>query len=240
MQTKKQRSDPQIRRTLAEGRRVLGLASERSGITRVINSCIQDFSEIKLLRTTRCTANNGNLRRSNAWEEFVVVAEYVPKSPSDSRSNRSDIQTRAVDCCCLVFRHIPFPCDLPLPPHPSPASLKPLVSKWTHSRLSLPRSPLAPKVPSKSINGTQSSCLLFHRCCSACPASASAYVDNKNFLVVHRSPARRDLIDKMLARYSSDHVVLRELLQNADDARATDVEFRFSSSVAAGACRPCL
>lgn len=38
-----------------------------------------------------------------------------------------------------------------------------------------------------------------------------------------------DLVDKMLARYSSDHVVLRELLQNADDARASHVEFRFTT-----------
>ena len=43
---------------------------------------------------------------------------------------------------------------------------------------------------------------------------------------------RSDLIDKMLARYSSDHVVLRELLQNADDAGASDVEFRFVMSSA--------
>ena len=34
---------------------------------------------------------------------------------------------------------------------------------------------------------------------------------------------QRDLIDKMLARYSSDFVVGRELLQNAADARATQV-----------------
>ncbi len=34
---------------------------------------------------------------------------------------------------------------------------------------------------------------------------------------------QKDLVDKMLARYSSDFVVLRELLQNADDAKATDV-----------------
>ena len=33
---------------------------------------------------------------------------------------------------------------------------------------------------------------------------------------------QKDLVDKMLARYSSDFVVLRELLQNADDARATE------------------
>ncbi|UJR34614.1 hypothetical protein I4U23_027391 [Adineta vaga] len=31
----------------------------------------------------------------------------------------------------------------------------------------------------------------------------------------------RNLIDKMLARYSSEFVVCRELIQNADDAGAT-------------------
>lgn len=33
----------------------------------------------------------------------------------------------------------------------------------------------------------------------------------------------------MLARYSSDNVVLRELLQNADDAKATEVQFQFAT-----------
>lgn len=35
----------------------------------------------------------------------------------------------------------------------------------------------------------------------------------------------RLLIDKMLARYSSDFVVCRELIQNADDAQATWFHF---------------
>jgi hypothetical protein len=39
----------------------------------------------------------------------------------------------------------------------------------------------------------------------------------------------------MLARYSSEHVVLRELLQNADDARASHVEFRFTTGASASA-----
>jgi hypothetical protein len=37
----------------------------------------------------------------------------------------------------------------------------------------------------------------------------------------------RMLIDKILARYSSDFVVCRELIQNADDARATSFSFEF-------------
>ena len=36
---------------------------------------------------------------------------------------------------------------------------------------------------------------------------------------------QRMLIDKMLARYSSDFVVCRELIQNADDAKATSFQF---------------
>lgn len=43
---------------------------------------------------------------------------------------------------------------------------------------------------------------------------------------------RSDLIDKMLARYASDHGMLRELLQNADDAKASEVEFRFTTTAA--------
>lgn len=38
----------------------------------------------------------------------------------------------------------------------------------------------------------------------------------------------RLLIDKILARYSSDFVVCRELIQNADDAEATSFSFEFS------------
>ncbi len=46
---------------------------------------------------------------------------------------------------------------------------------------------------------------------------------------------QRSLVDKMLARYCTDGVVLRELLQNADDAEASQVEFHFKT-VAAGLC----
>ncbi len=38
---------------------------------------------------------------------------------------------------------------------------------------------------------------------------------------------QKDLVDKMLARYSSDFVVLRELLQNASDAQASEVGSNF-------------
>ena len=39
---------------------------------------------------------------------------------------------------------------------------------------------------------------------------------------------QRMLIDKMLARYSSDFVVCRELIQNADDAQATSFHFEIT------------
>src|SRR5579871_1626845 len=39
---------------------------------------------------------------------------------------------------------------------------------------------------------------------------------------------QRMLIDKMLARYSSDFVVCRELIQNADDAKATSFHFEIT------------
>jgi hypothetical protein len=39
---------------------------------------------------------------------------------------------------------------------------------------------------------------------------------------------QRMLIDKMLARYSSDFVVFRELIQNADDAKATAIQLKIS------------
>jgi hypothetical protein len=45
---------------------------------------------------------------------------------------------------------------------------------------------------------------------------------------------QRALVDKMLARYCTDGVVLRELLQNADDSGATQVEFHFKSPAGAG------
>lgn len=41
---------------------------------------------------------------------------------------------------------------------------------------------------------------------------------------------QRALIDKVLARYSGENTVFRELLQNADDASATEVEIKFLSS----------
>jgi len=39
---------------------------------------------------------------------------------------------------------------------------------------------------------------------------------------------QRMLIDKMLARYSSDFVVCRELIQNSDDAQATSFHFEIT------------
>jgi hypothetical protein len=41
---------------------------------------------------------------------------------------------------------------------------------------------------------------------------------------------QRALIDKILARYSGEHTVFRELLQNADDARSTTIEIRFDTA----------
>lgn len=41
---------------------------------------------------------------------------------------------------------------------------------------------------------------------------------------------QRALIDKVLARYSGENTVFRELLQNADDASANSVEILFLSS----------
>ena len=40
---------------------------------------------------------------------------------------------------------------------------------------------------------------------------------------------QRALIDKVLARYSGEHTVFRELLQNADDAGATAAEIIFET-----------
>ncbi|KAJ8581652.1 hypothetical protein M405DRAFT_938167 [Rhizopogon salebrosus TDB-379] len=45
---------------------------------------------------------------------------------------------------------------------------------------------------------------------------------------------QRALIDKVLARYPEDFTVFRELLQNADDARATKVQIDFQTSDYAG------
>ena len=41
---------------------------------------------------------------------------------------------------------------------------------------------------------------------------------------------QRALIDKILARYSAEFTVFRELLQNADDAGASECELRFTSA----------
>jgi hypothetical protein len=38
---------------------------------------------------------------------------------------------------------------------------------------------------------------------------------------------QRALIDKILARYSGEHTIFRELLQNADDAGSQHVQIRF-------------
>jgi hypothetical protein len=40
---------------------------------------------------------------------------------------------------------------------------------------------------------------------------------------------QRALIDKVLARYSGEFTVFRELLQNSDDARAKEVEIHFET-----------
>jgi hypothetical protein len=40
---------------------------------------------------------------------------------------------------------------------------------------------------------------------------------------------QRALIDKILARYSGEFTVFRELLQNSDDAQATAVEIHFET-----------
>jgi hypothetical protein len=63
-----------------------------------------------------------------------------------------------------------------------------------------------------------------------CPARRSVSV-----LLVLTSHARtpvikRALIDKVLARYSGEHTVYRELLQNSDDAGATEVQLRFRTA----------
>ncbi|GAA99452.1 hypothetical protein E5Q_06151 [Mixia osmundae IAM 14324] len=44
---------------------------------------------------------------------------------------------------------------------------------------------------------------------------------------------QRALIDKILARYSGEYTVFRELLQNADDATATEVHIHFQTATAA-------
>ncbi|POG82993.1 hypothetical protein GLOIN_2v1803346 [Rhizophagus irregularis DAOM 181602=DAOM 197198] len=41
---------------------------------------------------------------------------------------------------------------------------------------------------------------------------------------------QRLLIDKILARYPSEFVVYRELMQNSDDAKSSSVQIKFESS----------
>ncbi|KAJ3077827.1 hypothetical protein HK102_004940, partial [Quaeritorhiza haematococci] len=43
---------------------------------------------------------------------------------------------------------------------------------------------------------------------------------------------QRHLIDKILARYSAEFTVFRELLQNSNDAGATEVEIVFRTNAA--------
>lgn len=45
---------------------------------------------------------------------------------------------------------------------------------------------------------------------------------------------QRALIDKVLARYSSENTLLRELLQNSDDANATAVRITYESAANGG------
>lgn len=45
---------------------------------------------------------------------------------------------------------------------------------------------------------------------------------------------QRALIDKVLARYSGEFTVFRELLQNSDDAQATAVEIHFNTQTSMG------
>ncbi len=40
---------------------------------------------------------------------------------------------------------------------------------------------------------------------------------------------QRALVDKLLARYKGDFTVFRELIQNADDAKATEIEIEVCS-----------
>lgn len=40
---------------------------------------------------------------------------------------------------------------------------------------------------------------------------------------------QRALVDKILARYSTEYTLFREMIQNADDAAATKVQIRFRS-----------
>jgi hypothetical protein len=49
---------------------------------------------------------------------------------------------------------------------------------------------------------------------------------------------QRALIDKVLARYSGENTVFRELLQNADDASANSVEIMFLSNAASNSTQP--
>ena len=73
-----------------------------------------------------------------------------------------------------------------------------------------------------------------HRASTTTMASAKELAA---FAVAHGDAAdvtvnQRALIDKMLARYCSDNVVIRELSQNADDSGATAVALEFTTSAA--------
>jgi hypothetical protein len=52
----------------------------------------------------------------------------------------------------------------------------------------------------------------------------------------HVKVNQRKLIDKILARYSSDFVVFRELMQNADDVRAKSFHSSVSCRVLDSSC----
>ncbi|GAA5870207.1 hypothetical protein JCM16303_001925 [Sporobolomyces ruberrimus] len=49
---------------------------------------------------------------------------------------------------------------------------------------------------------------------------------------------QRALVEKILARYSGEHTVFRELLQNSDDAAASHVELHFRTTTASDTDRP--
>ncbi|KAI8351189.1 hypothetical protein BD560DRAFT_450089, partial [Blakeslea trispora] len=49
---------------------------------------------------------------------------------------------------------------------------------------------------------------------------------------------QRHLIDKILARYSAEYVLYRELMQNADDASSTSIEIHFQSNTSLDTTKP--
>ncbi|CDZ96200.1 Transcription factor Opi1 [Phaffia rhodozyma] len=64
-----------------------------------------------------------------------------------------------------------------------------------------------------------------------CAYFVSSEMDRKNLWDSGQDEAvsvnQRALIDKVLARYSGEHTIFRELLQNADDAEASSVQIKF-------------